>query len=45
MRGKLTTLKGLEARLTEVHGYLDLVVDGTVPLNHEILYFMALRKT
>lgn len=38
--GKLTALKGLEARLREIHGYLDLVVDGRLPLNHEILYHL-----
>ncbi|KAK4797890.1 hypothetical protein SAY86_030216 [Trapa natans] len=38
--GKLTALKGLDARLTEIRGYLDLVVDGKLPLNHEILYHL-----
>jgi hypothetical protein len=38
--GKLTALKGLEARLRKIHGYLDLVIDGKLPLNHEILYHL-----
>ncbi|KAM1020173.1 hypothetical protein ACFX13_042197 [Malus domestica] len=38
--GKLTGLKGLEARLKEIRGYLDLVIDGKLPLNHEILYHL-----
>jgi 26S proteasome regulatory subunit N8 len=38
--GKLVALKGLEARLKEIHAYLDLVVEGRLPLNHEILYHL-----
>ncbi|CAN1271079.1 26S proteasome non-ATPase regulatory subunit 7 homolog A [Linum perenne] len=37
---KLTALKGLDARLREIRGYLDLVIDGKLPLNHEILYHL-----
>ncbi|KAH0851042.1 hypothetical protein HID58_004056 [Brassica napus] len=37
---KLTALKGLDARLREIRSYLDLVVDGKLPLNHEILYHL-----
>ncbi|KAJ4756607.1 26S proteasome non-ATPase regulatory subunit 7 [Rhynchospora pubera] len=37
---KLTALKGLDARLREIRGYLELVVDGKLPLNHEILYHL-----
>lgn len=37
---KLAALKGLDARLREIRGYLDLVVDGKLPLNHEILYHL-----
>ncbi|KAL7229080.1 hypothetical protein ACSBR2_007720 [Camellia fascicularis] len=35
--GKLAALKGLDARLQEIRCYLDLVIDGKLPLNHEIL--------
>lgn len=35
--GKLAALKGLDARLQEIRSYLDLVIDGKLPLNHEIL--------
>lgn len=38
--GKLAALKGLDARLREIRGYLDHVVDGKLPLNHEILYHL-----
>ncbi|KAJ6720546.1 EUKARYOTIC TRANSLATION INITIATION FACTOR 3 SUBUNIT F-RELATED [Salix viminalis] len=38
--GKLTALKGLDARLKEIRGYLDLVIEGKLPLNHEILYHL-----
>jgi 26S proteasome regulatory subunit N8 len=37
---KLAALKGLDARLREIRGYLDLVIEGTLPLNHEILYHL-----
>ncbi|GJR77593.1 hypothetical protein Tco_1159067 [Tanacetum coccineum] len=30
---KLAALKGLDARLKEIRGYLDLVIDGKLPLN------------
>lgn len=36
-------LKGLEARLKEIHAYLELVVDGRLPLNHEILYHLQVN--
>ncbi|KAL9231404.1 hypothetical protein vseg_006636 [Gypsophila vaccaria] len=38
--GKLAALKGLDARLREIRSYLELVVDGKLPLNHEILYHL-----
>ncbi|KAL2549212.1 26S proteasome non-ATPase regulatory subunit 7-like protein A [Forsythia ovata] len=38
--GKLTALKGLDARLKEIRSYLDLVIEGKLPLNHEILYHL-----
>ena len=37
---KLTALKGLDARLREIRSYLDLVIEGKLPLNHEILYHL-----
>ncbi|KAJ3703391.1 hypothetical protein LUZ61_007096 [Rhynchospora tenuis] len=37
---KLTALKGLDARLREIRSYLELVIDGKLPLNHEILYHL-----
>lgn len=40
---KLTALKGLDARLREIRSYLDLVIDGKLPLNHEILYHLQVR--
>ncbi|KAL2939812.1 26S proteasome non-ATPase regulatory subunit 7-like protein A [Bienertia sinuspersici] len=38
--GKLAALKGLDARLREIRSYLELVIDGKLPLNHEILYHL-----
>lgn len=38
--GKLAALKGLDARLKEIRDYLDFVIDGRLPLNHEILYHL-----
>ncbi|XVE99712.1 hypothetical protein REPUB_Repub03eG0224400 [Reevesia pubescens] len=38
--GKLTALKGLDARLQEIRSYLDLVIEEKLPLNHEILYHL-----
>ncbi|GJT51004.1 hypothetical protein Tco_0977161 [Tanacetum coccineum] len=32
--GKLAALKGLDARMKEIRGYLDLVIKGKLPLNH-----------
>ncbi|KAH7278104.1 hypothetical protein KP509_38G024500 [Ceratopteris richardii] len=37
---KLTALKGLESRLKEIQSYLDYVIEGKLPLNHEILYHL-----
>ncbi|KAL1222138.1 26S proteasome non-ATPase regulatory subunit 7 -like protein B [Cardamine amara subsp. amara] len=37
---KLTALKGLDARLREIRSYLGLVIEGKLPLNHEILYHL-----
>ncbi|PWZ44270.1 26S proteasome non-ATPase regulatory subunit 7 A [Zea mays] len=37
---KLAALKGLDARLREIRSYLDLVIEGKLPLNHEILYHL-----
>ena len=41
--GKLAALKGLDARLKEIRSYLDLVIDGKIPLNHEILYHLQVH--
>ncbi|GJS57121.1 26S proteasome non-ATPase regulatory subunit 7 homolog A [Tanacetum coccineum] len=37
--GKLEALKGLDARLKEIRSYLDLVIEGKLPLNHFIQIF------
>jgi hypothetical protein len=36
---KLATMKGLKASLREIWCHFDLVIDGKLPLNHEILYY------
>lgn len=41
---KLTALKGLDARLREIHSYLEFVIDGKLPLNHEILYHLQVHN-
>lgn len=41
--GKITALKGLDARLREICSYLDLVIDEKLPLNHEILYHLQVH--
>jgi 26S proteasome regulatory subunit N8 len=35
--GKVNSLKGLEARLLEIRQYLDAVLEGKLPVNHEIM--------
>mmetsp|Transcript_697 Transcript_697/g.1128 ORF Transcript_697/g.1128 Transcript_697/m.1128 type:complete len:247 (-) Transcript_697:99-839(-) len=37
---KLASLKGLKARLEDIHLYLKQVADGQMPVNHEITYLM-----
>jgi 26S proteasome regulatory subunit N8 len=37
---KLASLKGLKARLEDIHTYLKAVADGKLPVNHEITYLM-----
>ncbi|KAH6759150.1 Mov34/MPN/PAD-1 family protein [Perilla frutescens var. frutescens] len=34
---KLAALKGLDARLKEIRSYLNLVIEGKLPLSHKIL--------
>ena len=34
---KVQSLRGLKARLEEIKSYMDKVVDGTLPVNHEIM--------
>lgn len=38
IQGQLGSLKGLFARLNEIHEYLGLVVDEKIPINHGIMY-------
>ncbi|GAA6063315.1 hypothetical protein JCM10212_005483 [Sporobolomyces blumeae] len=35
---QLGSLEGLHSRLLEIKDYLELVVDGTLPVNHQIVY-------
>eukprot|EP00276_Gloeochaete_wittrockiana_P010469 CAMPEP_0184655850 /NCGR_PEP_ID=MMETSP0308-20130426/14634_1 /TAXON_ID=38269 /ORGANISM="Gloeochaete witrockiana, Strain SAG 46.84" /LENGTH=319 /DNA_ID=CAMNT_0027092633 /DNA_START=14 /DNA_END=976 /DNA_ORIENTATION=+ len=37
VQAKLASLKGLQAKLKEVHSYLDSVSKGKLPLNHELM--------
>lgn len=34
---KVQSLRGLKARLEEIKSYMDKVVDGTLPVNHEVM--------
>lgn len=37
--GRMNTgLRGLKARLADVQAYLQLVVDGQLPVNHDVMY-------
>jgi 26S proteasome regulatory subunit N8 len=38
LTSKLNSLKGLEKKLGEIHQYLTNVIDGVLPMNHQILY-------
>lgn len=35
---KMNALKGLESRLRQIRAYMDLVVEGRLPVKHEIIY-------
>jgi 26S proteasome regulatory subunit N8 len=37
---KLVSLKGLQARLEDIHAYLKQVQEGKMPVNHEITFLM-----
>ena len=39
----VTGLKGLKARLLEVEQYLQLVLAGKLPVNHDIMYQLQAR--
>ena len=39
----VTGLKGLKARLLEVEQYLQLVLAGKLPVNHDIMYQLQVR--
>ena len=38
VRAKVASLKGLRNRLYEMSQYVDRVINGTLPINHQILY-------
>jgi len=38
VKAKVASLKGLRNRLMEMSQYVDRVIDGTLPINHSILY-------
>merc|ERR1711966_170158 len=40
VNAKLASHEGLKARLEDIHTYLKAVVDGKLPVNHEISYLM-----
>lgn len=38
VRAKVASLKGLRNRLQDMSAYVDRVIDGSLPINHQILY-------
>jgi 26S proteasome regulatory subunit N8 len=38
LTSKLNSMKGLEKKLGEIHQYLTNVINGVIPMNHQILY-------
>ncbi len=43
VNAKLTSLKGLKARLQDIHAYLEAVAQGSMPVNHEITFLIQVR--
>ena len=41
---KLQALKGLKSRLLEIQEYLGLVMEGKLPVNHDILNYLQVRR-
>lgn len=37
---QLASLRGLRSRLLDIHGYLNAVVQGKMPVNHQIIYHL-----
>merc|ERR1712027_193119 len=40
MGNQLLGLKGLNGKLKDMHSYLEQVVDGKLPMNHQITYLL-----
>ena len=40
---KLSSLRGLASRLQEVDAYLQNVLNGRLPINHQIIYGLQVR--
>lgn len=38
INGKIQGIQGLDSRLKDIKHYVELVLDGTIPANHEIMY-------
>jgi len=41
---QLMGLKGLCQQLNEIHSYLDKVASGQLPVNHQIIYLLQVRR-
>ncbi len=42
---KLQALKGLRSRLGEIGAYLELVQDGKLPINHDIMTYLQVGRS
>lgn len=43
--GKVQGVQGLSSRLGEIRQYLDLVLNGKMPVNHEIMKQLQVRRS
>lgn len=41
---KLQALKGLKSRLLEIQEYMELVLDGKLPVNHDIMTYLQVGR-
>ncbi len=42
--GKLQALQGLRSRLLEIQSYLEAVLEGKLPVNNDIMFYLQVRR-